>query len=294
MLALLAASLFASDVPPSFDLKAAQKALAAPKVTRPVALKATADFVQVLTHAPGTRELSAFASVVAQLRTKAGLDVDPTPLRERAQKQYQARNFGLACRSFQAAVDQGPTTAELWADLGLCAFKLGQVERGAQASRAAIALGEATVRKSAYFNLGKFSPIDASSDAEGCDEHYEVRNVSWSRTGCDAHYCYEGHVSWALLGRTAEEVDACSEALTAGLQQEEAENRTSARAIGSTTSTACTSTTLADTVRTTGGYEGSESSGSDDGARCRFVYVDACRRLVGVACEGGEVVELTP
>lgn len=293
MLALLAASLLASDVPP-FDLKAAQKALAAPKVTRPVALEVTADFVQVLTHAPGTRDLPLFASVVAQLRTKAGLDVDPTPLRERAQKQYQARNFGLACRSFQAAVDQAPTTAELWADLGLCAFKLGQVERGAQASRAAIALGEVAVRKSAYFNLGKFSPAQAPSDAEGCDEHYESRDVSWSRTGCDAHFCYEGHVSWALLGRTAEEVEACAEALTAGLQQEEAENRTSARAIGSTTSTSCTSTTLVDTVRTTGGYEGSESSGSESGARCRFVYVDACRRLVALACEGGEVVELTP
>ncbi len=294
MITLLTLGVLAAE-PPSFDLEAAQKALRAPKVSKAFARSATAAWVTVLTEAPATKGLFEMTRVVGALRAKASLTVDPTSARERGQKHYSARNFGLACKAFEAALELAPTNAELWADVGLCAFKLGNAERGIATSRAAIALGDPNVRKNAAYNLRKFAP-DQGGDAPGCDETFVERQVSWSRTGCDAHYCYAGSVTWALFGRAAGAVEACAETLTSQLQKEEDEQATSARAVGSTvTLPACASFEVVNTVRTTGGYpEDNVGVDNTSGRRCQTVYSDACRGLVVIACDDGQVEELTP
>jgi tetratricopeptide (TPR) repeat protein len=294
MLALVTLGVLAAD-PPSFDLEAAHQALRGSKVSRAFARSATAAWVTVLTEAPATKGLFEMTRVVGELRAKASLTADATRARDRGQKHYNARNFGLACKAFDAALELDPTNAERWADVGLCAFKLGNVERGIASSRAAIALGDPAVRKNAAYNLRKFAP-DHGGDAPGCDERFVERQISWSRTGCDAHYCYDGSITWAFFGRAADTVEACAETLTSQLQKEDDAHVTSARAIGSTVALPeCASFDVVNTVRTTGGYpEDNVGVDATSGRRCQTVYSDACRGLVVIACDDGHVAERTP
>lgn len=279
------------------DLKSAQQALKAlgrapPKAQKEIAADFTGRFVELAKSAPATPNLRALAGLVDQLRAAAGVNSDAEPERKKAQAHYDAHNLGLAWWEFNRAVAKAPTNAGLWADLGLVSFKTGRVELGRQASLIAIALDRGAVRQSAAYNLGKFvSPQPLAegtlASSEGCAKTFEVALRSWSRGGCDAHYCYSGQKTFAFFSREADAATECGDAFEEGLRKEE-DSRASARAIGDSVTTRCPMVVARDSMETSGGIDENDQGRSLDVTDCAPVFVDACEGEVVFDCAGYE------
>jgi tetratricopeptide (TPR) repeat protein len=76
-------------------------------------------------------------------------------LRAEGTHAYQEKNWKEACRAFQAAAQLNDKDAQNQADLGLCLAKLGRKTEAIAAQRKAVALGDDTLRRQAYYNLWK-------------------------------------------------------------------------------------------------------------------------------------------
>lgn len=77
-----------------------------------------------------------------------------SPTVEQATRAYRAGRYAVACPLFQKAVDEAPTDADRWADLGLCLGKLGRKADAVAAEIRAAELGGPETRLHAYYNLG--------------------------------------------------------------------------------------------------------------------------------------------
>lgn len=255
-----------------------------------------ARFLLLAKEAPATPELREIAQHVESVVARTGLGASAEAARAKAQRLYDARNYGLAWSAFQKALELAPTNAGLWADVGLVSFKTGRKALGAQASRAAIALGDEAVRKSAAFNLGKFGqglPFEegALASTAGCSKSFEVRFASASRSGCDAHYCYSGDVTYALFAQSAVAAQACADSVTASFDAENLE-QVSARAIGSTFTPPCAFVVSRDSMEQSGGVDENDQHTGTAVTTCNPVYVDACTGLVAFDCDRTPVLQV--
>ncbi|MFT3842987.1 MAG: hypothetical protein QM723_38720 [Myxococcaceae bacterium] len=281
----------------TLDAKSAQHALktldrAPPKMRKQIASDFSERFVALAKSAPATPKLRELAGLIDELRSAAAVDSDAEPERKKAQAHYEAHNLGLAWVEFGRATAKAPTNASLWADYGLVSFKTERTELGRQASLIAIALDSGAARRSAAFNLGKFAkalPLSEGTLASsaGCDESFEVALRSWSRLGCDAHYCYSGQKTFAFFARTAEAATVCGDAFEEGLRTEE-DSRASARAIGDSVTTSCPMVVARDSMETSGGVDENDQGRSLDVTECAPVFVDACEGEVVFDCAGYE------
>lgn len=92
---------------------------------------------------------------LALLAPMAWAHADIKMVRETATKLFNAKDYSKACPEYDKATKLDPTSGDLWADLGLCLMKLGQMDKAKQAELEAIKRGNTTTRLNAYYNLWK-------------------------------------------------------------------------------------------------------------------------------------------
>jgi len=119
-------------------------------------------------------------STTTSNKTNSNIKVEA--LRSEAYQLYRDKKYASACPKYEAATQLDPTRGDLWADLGICLFNLGNRERAKEAELKAIDRGSKNVRLHAYYGLWKIGvklPIpqyctEWSCSREGCAQSLAV------------------------------------------------------------------------------------------------------------------------
>ena len=134
-------------------------------------------------------------------------------LRKKADLAFRRHDFGIACAGYEKVVAANPLDASSYADLGLCHFKQGDLSGGVRETIKAIVLGDEQVRRSGYFNLGKFGGRVADpASPVGCEAHFFARNYERSSVTMWREATDETTSKLQIFALTDEAADACFEA----------------------------------------------------------------------------------
>ncbi|WP_242342890.1 tetratricopeptide repeat protein [Anaeromyxobacter terrae] len=137
---------------------------------------------------------------VAMLLAGAAAPADGVEaLRVSATAAYRAKRYAEACEEFAQAAKLAPGDARLAGDLGLCWHRLGRKKEAVAETLRAVRLAgpwaehdDASLRRSAYFNLGLMGvalPVPAAGTcgpippAPGCDRPLHACTYGWSQMG---------------------------------------------------------------------------------------------------------------